>query len=410
MIRSTLLAFLIFFPSPGMGEDSKTQYEAILKEYREATSAWEKSSLNVTPADPAWIQHYKTNPDWTFARRFIEFAEANAKDATAAEASLVVLGMNRSRDESIFPYYLRARELLIRDHLQDEPVMQACLASSIFQSGNMEPYFRELLARSTDREILARACLSLVRNNQSRAGVAARPYFDHPEDHPEYLTTTRLLNERLDPGYIHYFRTADVLALSAENEALLERVVNEFGDIPQAPSWANDEFKARFQGRTLGASAKATLDARRSLAVDKVAPEIAGEDIDGKPMKLSDYRGMVVVLVFWGTWCGPCMRSIPMEKALAERLKDQPFALVGINSDSDREKLKSAIVENGITWRSWFDGGKTGGPIANRWNVHGWPTIIVLDKEGVIRFKNLPHHTPKPLDDAVDSLLAGLKP
>jgi thiol-disulfide isomerase/thioredoxin len=288
--------------------------------------------------------------------------------------------------------------------------MRTCVSKQIFQSGNMEPYFQELLARCTDRDILARACLALVKNNQFRASVAARPYFDHPEDHPESLTATLFLTERLDPDYILYFRTADVLALSAENEALLDRVVNEFGDVPQAPSWAVAEFKARFQGRTLGESAKVTLDALRSLAVGKVAPEIEGEDVDGKPMRLSDYRGKVVVLVFWGTWCGPCMRSLPMEKALAERLKDQPFALVGINSDADREKLKAAIVQNGITWRSWFDGGTATGPIANRWDVRGWPTIIVLDKEGVIRFKNVVHHTPKPLDDAVDSLLAVAKP
>jgi thiol-disulfide isomerase/thioredoxin len=318
--------------------------------------------------------------------------------------------MNRSQDKSIFPCYLRARDLLIRDHLQDEPVVRACLSSPIFQSGSMEPYFRALLSRSKDREILARARMALVQNNRLRARVAARPYFDHPEDHPEYLESTRFLNGRLDPGYIDYFRTADVLSLSAENQALLERVVAEFGDVPQAPSWARAEVKARMQGRTLGLSAQTTLDALRSLAVGKVAPEIEGQDVDGKPMKLSDYRGKVVVLVFWGTWCGPCMRSIPMEKALAERLKDRPFAIVGINSDQDREKLKARIVEEGITWRSWFDGGKAGGPIAGRWDVHGWPTIIVIDQEGVIRFKNLPHHTPKPLDDAVDSLLAGPKP
>ena len=50
-----------------------------------------------------------------------------------------------------------------------------------------------------------------------------------------------------------------------------------------------------------------------NLAVGKPAPEINGVDFDGKPLKLSDYRGKVVVLVFWGTWCGPCMAEVPHE-------------------------------------------------------------------------------------------------
>ena len=102
----------------------------------------------------------------------------------------------------------------------------------------------------------------------------------------------------------------------------------------------------------------------RSLSVGNVAPEIEGEDIGGEPMKLSDYRGKVVVLVFWAIWCGPCMGMIPHEKDLVERHKGQPFALLGINSDTDREKLKATIAENGITWRSWWDQGKA--PRADR--------------------------------------------
>jgi thiol-disulfide isomerase/thioredoxin len=193
--------------------------------------------------------------------------------------------------------------------------------------------------------------------------------------------------------------------LRAESEALLERVINEFGDIPLAPKWA----KVKPDGRTLADSARPKLEAMRSLAVGRVAPEIEGQDIDGKPMKLSDNRGKVVVLCFWGTWCGPCMAMVPLEKALVERLKGRPFVLLGINSDSDREKLKSVMAEKGMTWRSWWDGGRTGGPIATRWDVHAWPAIIVLDGKGVIRFRGLPHHVAKPLDDAVDSLLEEMK-
>ena len=212
---------------------------------------------------------------------------------------------------------------------------------------------------------------------------------------------------RLDPDYVSWVRTADPVALSAENEGLLERIISEFFDIPLMPIGA----KTKPGGRTLSDVARPKLEALRSLAVGKVAPDIEGEDIDGKPMKLSQYRGKVVVLIFWGTWCGPCMRLVPHEKALVERLRGRPFALLGINSDSDREKLKSVEAEKEITWRSWWDRGRTGGPIATRWDVHSWPTIIVLDRDGVIRFRGLGvARAPRLLDEAVDSLLKEMMP
>ena len=92
----------------------------------------------------------------------------------------------------------------------------------------------------------------------------------------------------------------------------------------------------------------------------------------------------------------------PHERSLVKRLADKPFALVGINSDDDRDELKKTLEKESITWPSWFDGG-TSGPIAKKWNVSGWPTLYVLDHRGVIRFKG--HLSEKALDEAVDGLL-----
>ena len=92
----------------------------------------------------------------------------------------------------------------------------------------------------------------------------------------------------------------------------------------------------------------------------------------------------------------------PHERSLVKRLEGKPFALLGINSDSHREKLKEVLKREKITWRSWWDGGNTSGPIASKWNVTGWPTIYVLDAKGVIRYRGL---RDKKLDEAVDTLL-----
>jgi hypothetical protein len=95
----------------------------------------------------------------------------------------------------------------------------------------------------------------------------------------------------------------------------------------------------------------------------------------------------------------------PHERSLVKRLQSEPFALLGVNSDP-KDRLKQVLQKENMTWRSWWDGGSTGGPIATKWNINGWPTIYVLDHKGVIRFKG---PREKQLDQAVDSLLAELK-
>jgi hypothetical protein len=94
----------------------------------------------------------------------------------------------------------------------------------------------------------------------------------------------------------------------------------------------------------------------------------------------------------------------PHERSLVADLKDKPFALLGVNSDSDLSVLKPRLVEESITWRSFWNGPKgTSGPISAKWNVKGWPTIYVIDAKGIIRFKNV---RGEKMTAAVEELLA----
>ena len=97
----------------------------------------------------------------------------------------------------------------------------------------------------------------------------------------------------------------------------------------------------------------------------------------------------------------------PHERSLVKRLAAEPFALIGVNSDVDKAALAPVLEKEQITWRSFWNGPKgTQGPISTTWNVKGWPTIYVLDHEGVIRFKGV---RGEAMDKAVDSLLAEMK-
>ena len=97
----------------------------------------------------------------------------------------------------------------------------------------------------------------------------------------------------------------------------------------------------------------------------------------------------------------------PHERSLVAKMKDEPFALIGVNSDKDLEGLQDVLLEENITWRSFWNGPEgTGGPISTQWNVRGWPTIYILDHEGKIRFKG---PRGEAMDEAVDQLLAEMK-
>ena len=96
---------------------------------------------------------------------------------------------------------------------------------------------------------------------------------------------------------------------------------------------------------------------------------------------------------------------IPHEKALVERMKNEPFALIGINTDGNRDEFKRACEKQGITWRSSFQG-STSGPLCTAWGVRSCPTIYVIDAKGVVRYMNVREDS---LDRAVDKLVAECK-
>ncbi len=87
-----------------------------------------------------------------------------------------------------------------------------------------------------------------------------------------------------------------------------------------------------------------------------------------------------------------------------KKYSDKPFALVGVNSDTDKQRIPDRMKRLKVTWRSFWNGPKGPyGPIAKAWNVPTWPWVVVLDSKGVVRHQAANH---KGLDDVIDELLA----
>jgi peroxiredoxin len=206
----------------------------------------------------------------------------------------------------------------------------------------------------------------------------------------------------LAPDLVDQLRKADRGLIEHKAEEILGRVIVDYGDVLYVDNIAATK-------ETLAAVAERELSEIRSLSVGKKALEIDGKDVDGQPMRLSEFRGKVVLLDFGShEHCGGCKLVYPRLRSTLDRLHGRPFVILGINNHDDRDALKQAIADGEITWRCWYDGEKPGGPgpITTSWNIRGYPTFFLIDHRGVIRSKDDIHPFDTPsFDHAIEALL-----
>ncbi len=320
-------------------------------------------------------------PDLTaYAARFLAMAKAHPDDPAAVDAWVRVICV-----DFYGPHWKEAIEQIRARYVQS-PRIGLVLRTIAFDTTppSVEPILRAVLKDNPSAEVRAQAAVALAQHLSRLMGEA-----ENMRAHPDRFEHAV---SRFGRDEVTRMRDRDTQSMNQEVEALYELVIRDYADVP------GEERDVLSPAEV----ARAELHSLRDLIVGKPAPEIEGKDVDGKPMKLSDYRGKVVVLSFWATWCGPCMMLVPQERELVRRMVGKPFVLLGVNGDEDKDRLMYQIKEHQINWRSFYAGGPYG-PICRDWNVEGWPTVYVIDRNGIIRYKGA--RDEKKLDRAVEELL-----
>jgi thiol-disulfide isomerase/thioredoxin len=383
------LALLLLTALLGAQEKSsrvKLRYLNIKRQYDEQFEEFQKaytSARTDLQRRKALAEKY---PDVDrFARRFLELARSAPKDATAVDALLWVVEHPTGQPTGKDPRS-QALERLREDHVRSEKIGQLCTMLVSAPDSASLALLQAALEKSPHAPVKARACMSLALNLKFRARTLRR------------LKAEPKLAQELAPVWgkanVDALLAGDPDKMQAESEQLLRRVMLKYAKVKH-PQHGDLKQMARVHLEAL----------REPVAVGKPAPPIKGDDLDGKPLALSEQRGKVVLLDFWADGFGPCRKAYALERALVKRLAGKPFVLLGVNADGLKASAQKARKAKKLTWRSWWDGGGAGGPIATRWDVLQWPTLFLIDHTGVVRHVYLGWPEAKVLDEAVDALV-----
>jgi len=118
------------------------------------------------------------------------------------------------------------------------------------------------------------------------------------------------------------------------------------------------------------------------IVIGKPFPAFKGRTLDGAAFSLADWRGKVVLIDFWATWCGPCIGELPNVKAVYQAHHPRGFEVIGVSLDQDKATLQQGITAMGLSWPHLFDGGAWDSPLVKQCAVRGIPATFLIGRDG----------------------------
>jgi thiol-disulfide isomerase/thioredoxin len=142
---------------------------------------------------------------------------------------------------------------------------------------------------------------------------------------------------------------------------------------------------------------------QQALVEGSKFPDFEEKDLAGNPLSIAKYKGKVLLVDFWATWCGPCVAELPNVLRAYEKHHKEGFDIVGISLDKEEQKLKDFIKARNMPWAQYFDGKGWQSKLGGKYGVNSIPMTYLLDGEGKIIGKNL---RGEALEKAVATALA----
>jgi thiol-disulfide isomerase/thioredoxin len=159
--------------------------------------------------------------------------------------------------------------------------------------------------------------------------------------------------------------------------------VGEYDAARQAHAVMRERFLKSGDVNLMGAVEDFSRSAEKRLASIGKPMELAGTQLDGKPLDWSKYNGKVVLVDFWATWCGPCVAEIPNVKENYEKYHARGFEVVGVSLDEDRSALEQFVKTNELPWTTLFsDDPKQNQKLADKYGVTGIPALFLVGPDG----------------------------
>lgn len=193
----------------------------------------------------------------------------------------------------------------------------------------------------------------------------------------------------VEPSLLTLGLAHDKISEHSKADALYEKLANHpryrSGRYAVTAQQLLEQDKTQRTGELSSSSGVSSTPSRNPF-VNRPAPDFRVLDIRGEELTLEQYRGQVVLLDFWATWCGPCIAEMPNVKLAYAKHRDRKFQIIGISLDSSIAPLEAYIQREGIEWRQYLD---STGQISGLYNVRAIPSTFLIDGTGIVRRVNL---------------------